>query len=50
VRYRELDAARIVDTLQRLRCRIRERFPAAGLLGVSEEPLLVANETKTRVA
>jgi hypothetical protein len=50
VRYRQLDADRIVATLERLRDRIRERFPRAGLSGVSEELLLVANETTARIA
>ena len=50
IRYRQLDADRIVETLQRLRDRIRERFPRAGLVGVSEELLLVADETTERVA
>ena len=49
-RYRQLDADRIVETLQRLRDRIRERFPGAGLVGVSEELLLVADETTARIA
>jgi len=47
--YRALDARRIVATLERLRDRIRERFPRAGLGGVSEELLLVANETTARL-
>ena len=47
--YRALDAGRIVATLERLRDRIRERFPRAGLGGVSEELLLVANETTARL-
>jgi len=50
VRYRQLDADRIVETLQRLRDRIRERFPGVGLGGVSDELLLVANETTARIA
>lgn len=50
VRYRQLDADHIVETLERLRDRIRERFPGAGLVGVSEELLLVANETTARIA
>jgi hypothetical protein len=50
MRYRQLDASLIVHTLERLRDRIRERFPTAGLVGVSEELLLVANETTARVA
>ena len=49
-RYRQLDARQIVDTLDRLRRRIRERFPNAGLLGISEELLIVANETQARIA
>ena len=49
-RYRQLDAERIVETLDRLSRRIRERFPNAGLLGVSEELLIVANETTARIA
>ena len=49
-RYRQLDAERIVETLTRLRNRIQERFPSAGLLGVSEELLHVANETTARIA
>ncbi len=48
--YRQLDASRIVETLERLRRRIRERFPNAGLLGISEELLVVANETTARIA
>jgi hypothetical protein len=47
--YRALDAQRIVATLERLRDRIRERFPRAGLGGVSEELLLVAKETTARL-
>jgi hypothetical protein len=50
VRYRQLDADRIVETLDRLRERIRERFPTAGLLGVSDELLLIARETTARIA
>jgi hypothetical protein len=50
VRYRQLDADRIVETLERLRDRIRERFPSAGLVGVSEQLLRVANETTARIA
>jgi hypothetical protein len=50
VRYRQLDASRIVETADRLRDRIRERFPTAGLVGVSDELLLVANETTGRIA
>ena len=50
VRYRQLDASRIVETADRLRQRIRERFPTAGLVGVSDELFLIANETTARIA
>jgi len=34
--YRQLDDDRIIETLQRLRDRITERFPASSLSRVSE--------------
>lgn len=37
--YRSLDSRRILDTLDRLTHRIEERFPGAGLTGVSQELL-----------
>ena len=49
-RYRQLDDEQIVQTLVRLRDRIRERFPGAGLTGVSEELLALAHEAAGCVA
>jgi hypothetical protein len=49
-RYRQLDDAQIVQTLSRLRDRIHERFPGAGLAGVSEELLALAHEAAGCVA
>ena len=48
-RYRQLDAALIVDTVERLALRIGERFPASGLGGVSRELLAVAKESAARL-
>ncbi len=48
--YRTLDVDRIVDTLEQLTSRVRERFPDAGLVGVSEGLTEVARETKERAA
>jgi hypothetical protein len=44
-RYRQLDAGEIVATIARLRDRIEERFPGAGLGRVSGELLSLARET-----
>ena len=49
-RYRQLDDAHIVQTLTRLRDRVQERFPGAGLAGVSEELLALAHEAAGCVA
>jgi len=49
-RYRALDEAKIIETLERLRNRIRERFPGSGLSQVSEELIAVARETAECVA
>ena len=49
-RYRQLDDAHIVQTLSRLCDRIAERFPGAGLVGVSEELLALAHEAAGCVA
>jgi hypothetical protein len=46
--YRTLDAAKIVDTLDRLRVRIHERFPQSGLSRVCGELLEVARENESR--
>jgi hypothetical protein len=43
--YRQLDQAKIVRTLERLRDRIGERFPEAGLRKVSEDLLALTHET-----
>ena len=48
--YRQLDDDRIIETLQRLRDRISERFPASSLSRVSEELLNVARESASHVA
>ena len=42
--YRALDEAKIIGTLERLRNRIGERFPEAGLRNVAEELIAVGNE------
>ncbi len=48
-RYRTLDAQRIVETVARLRDRIRERFPDASLGRLAEDLLVVAKDTARRV-
>ncbi|MFN2565125.1 MAG: hypothetical protein ABR499_08980 [Gemmatimonadaceae bacterium] len=47
--YRQLDEARIIQTLERLRDRIGERFPEAGLRKVSDDLLILARETSACV-
>jgi hypothetical protein len=47
--FRTLDAAHIVATIDRLRLRIEERFPDAGLSRVARELGEVAGETQVRV-
>ena len=49
-RYRQLDDAQIIQTLSRLRDRIAERFPGAGLVGVGDELLALAQEAAGCVA
>jgi hypothetical protein len=46
--YRRLDGTRIVDTLERLRQRIAERFPGSGLERVSGDLLSAASESMAR--
>jgi hypothetical protein len=46
--YRRLDAVKIVETLERLRLRIDERFPDSGLLRVASEVTQVAREAEDR--
>jgi hypothetical protein len=48
--YRRLDGARIVETLERLRQRIGERFPGSGLERVSGDLLDAASESIARAA
>ena len=48
--YLQLDDAKIIETLERLRARIRDRFPGSGLSRVSEELLEVARESASLVA
>ena len=42
--YRALDPAKVIETIERLRQRITERFPGAGLVGVAAELLQIAKE------
>ena len=46
--YRALDPDRIVATLEKLRVRIDERFPASGLMMVCGELIDIARENKRR--
>jgi hypothetical protein len=46
--YRNLDAEKIVETVKRLRSRIRERFPQASLGGVAEDLLHVAEKAAVK--
>ncbi len=46
--YRRLDGTRIVETLERLRQRIGERFPGSGLERVSGDLLDAASESMAR--
>ena len=48
-KYRQLDEAKIFDTLDRLRGRISERFPDSGLSRVAAELLAVLHETAALV-
>ena len=48
--YRQLDDAKIIETLERLRDRIRERFPGSSLSRVSEELLGIARESASHIA
>ena len=47
--YRQLDDAKIIETLERLRDRIRERFPGSSLSRVSEELLSIARESASHI-
>jgi hypothetical protein len=46
--YRALDPAKVIETIERLRQRIVERFPGAGLAGVAAELLQIARENSAR--
>ena len=46
--YRNLDAEKIIETVRRLRDRIRERFPEAGLGRVAEDLLRVAEKSAVK--
>jgi hypothetical protein len=46
--YRSLDPDKIIATLGRLRNRIRERFPQAGLSGVADELVTIAQDVVVR--
>jgi len=48
--YRQLDDAKIIETLERLRDRIRERFPDSSLSRVSAELLSIARESASHIA
>jgi len=48
--FRELDPAKIIETIARLRDRIRERFPSANLGNVADELLTVARAHAARSA
>jgi membrane protein YdbS with pleckstrin-like domain len=47
--YRTIDAILVLQTLEKLRLRIGERFPKAGLGNVCAELALLATDTQTRV-
>lgn len=49
VLYRQLDEAKILQTLKRLKLRIVERFPGSGLSRVAEELLVVGGEVSDTV-
>jgi hypothetical protein len=48
--FRTLDAGKVVQSLQQLSRRIDERFPGAGLVGVSVELTDIAKDTSARSA
>lgn len=47
--YRDIEFEKVGKTLLRLRDRIEERFPQSGLLGVCDELLVIASETKANL-
>jgi hypothetical protein len=48
--YRSLEPRRLIDTLQRLRNRIAERFPDASLVRVADDLLVVCRDAARRAA
>jgi hypothetical protein len=48
-RYRQLDEAQILATLERLKGRIAERFPGSSLAGVADQLLAIARRTEALV-
>lgn len=48
--YRTLDPTKIIDTLERLRTRIKDRFPESGLGRVCDELVGTAQDTARRAA
>lgn len=48
--YRSLDSEKIIATVERLRRRIEERFPASGLSKVCQELLAISRESHERAA
>lgn len=48
--YQQLDSDKIVETVQMLHRRIRERFPQAGLVGVCEKLQEISRQTRVRSA
>ncbi|MCA9024596.1 MAG: hypothetical protein KDA86_05250 [Planctomycetaceae bacterium] len=48
--YQQLDSDRIVETVQTLHRRMKERFPQAGLVGVCEKLLEIARQARVRSA
>ena len=47
--YRHLHSDKIITTIEELHARISERFPKAGLVGVCEELLNIAKQSKERI-
>jgi hypothetical protein len=48
VSYRTLNVEAILETLRRLECRIRERFPDSGLLSICHELISLAEDVQQR--
>lgn len=48
--YKRLHIEKLIDTLEVLRARVLERFPEASLAKVCDELLIIANNSKDRIA